>query len=354
MDYRPNEYLLRRELLVKFAVWQIRMGDVDPSLWMMRYIFNRQEYNQEQVLWYIWLYANTYQLPTAYVMANEFPDYDLVDIKRLTAWNDENYHRLRYQVDCRYNKGHLPAMFESYQSVVGKDQAAFFNKLCDYGSGDSKDNFKRIWDACSEFHLFGRYKLWFYIQALRDVAGLNIDVPNLMLADSGSESHRDGLCAGIGKDQWMKKKIVKDGVKVKIRHNFQTSDYELLELEAAALIADINHELLGTGFECDGFLFETILCAFKKFFRRRDGRYCGYYLDRQYEDIKRVQNDGWDGIEWKLLWDARSELIQSDLIRTNGVSADRMCHFLDHGEIDWRGLVNEQSKPSNSLEGFFL
>lgn len=354
LDYREPDYENRRELLIQYTIWQMKTGDVDPAIWMMRYIFNRQEYNKEQVLWYIWLYANTYQLPTAYVIANEFPDYDLVDLDRLEQWNNENYHKLRYQVDCRYSKGHLPAMFSSYMENVGNNQFRFFNNLC--LSEDRKANFQRVWDAVQKFHLFGRYKAWFYLQALRDVAGLSIDVPDLMLSDGGSESHRDGLCHGLAKDEWVKRKEVVDGKKVKIRHKFTEDELAWLEAEGQSIIDEVNERMGLKGESAlDGLAFETVCCAFKKFFRVRDGRYCGYYLDRQWEDIKKVQADNWEGIEWDLLWEARAEMLHESLLCKKGVEQDRMSHFLDNGEIDWRSLFyKQQIEDVNPLDAFFM
>lgn len=359
IDYRENNYETRRELLIQYTAWQYLRGDVDPALWMMRYIFNRQEYSVEQRLWYVWLYANCYQLPQAYVIANEFPDFDLVDLDRLTEWNDENYHRLRYQVDCRYSKGKLPAMFESYRDAIGDGpQINFFMNKC---GGDRESNFTRIWDEVIKFKDFGRYKAWFYLQALRDVCGIPIDIPSLMLSDSGSESHRDGLCRGLGKDEWCKRKV--DGVK--IRHKFTEEEFQWLEDEGTSIINEVNKRF---NLEVDRLGFETVCCAFKKFFRERDGRYTGYYLDRQYLDIKLVQDQGWDGIEWELLWEARREMLSESLLckgETKGTHEDRvfikepvdkeaMKFFIQNGEIDWRGHVFEQqTEPEPNLFDLF-
>lgn len=354
IDYRTPDYKNRRELLIQYTAWQYLRGDVDPAIWMMNYMFNRQEYNKEQRLWYVWLYANSYQLPQAYVMANEFPDYDLVDLDRLTKWNDDNYHKLRYQVDCRYSKGKLPAMFESYRETIGDGtQNAWFMSMC---GEDREANFKRIWDEVIKFHDFGRYKCWFYMQALRDVCGIPIDIPSLLLGDGGSESHRDGLCRGLGKDEWCKRKV--DGKK--IRHKFTKEELDWLEEEANGIIKEANMRF---GLSVERLGFETVCCAFKKFFRNRDGRYPGYYLDRQFLDITDVQSKGWDGIEWSLLWEARKEMLHGSLLqssetrkeggergRKDPINKEAMSFFLERGEIDWRGhIFEQQTEPEPNI-----
>ena len=79
---------------------------------------------------------------------------------------------------------------------------------------------------------------------------------------------------------------------------------------------------------------ETSLCAFKKFFRKRQGRYAGFYLDRQAEEIRKVESDGWNGVNWELCWDYRKECLIPELApRDAKVNPKRMETFLDTGDI---------------------
>jgi hypothetical protein len=88
--------------------------------------------------------------------------------------------------------------------------------------------------------------------------------------------------------------------------------YERLEHEAKMIMFEIKLE--HPDVTPEPFSMETTLCAFKKIFRERDGRYLGYYLDRQAEDIIKCQNDGWEGIDWDLLWQGRKEHIAEYLL----------------------------------------
>ena len=83
------------------------------------------------------------------------------------------------------------------------------------------------------------------------------------------------------------------------------------------------------------FLLETTLCAFKKTFRIKNGRYLGYYLDRQFEDIKQVENDLWPGIDWSLLWQGRKEILDPRTNRDTGVIGEDMEFFLKTGQIKY-------------------
>ena len=109
----------RRELFIRWYALSLTYKDCDPAVWMTNYLNKRYEHNDEERIWICWLYGNTYQLPTAWVLKNEFPDYELATVDRIRWWNTQNYKRLRYQTDTKWNKGHLPAMFESYQKFIG-------------------------------------------------------------------------------------------------------------------------------------------------------------------------------------------------------------------------------------------
>ncbi len=56
-------------------------------------------------------------------------------------------------------------------------------------------------------------------------------------------------------------------------------------------------------------------------------------MDRQAEEIKKVEKDGWFGIDWEPMWDKRSETLVKDYL-TNSINKDRMNIFLDTGKID--------------------
>ncbi len=79
----------------------------------------------------------------------------------------------------------------------------------------------------------------------------------------------------------------------------------------------------------------------KKLFRKSRGRYLGYYLDRQAEEIKKVEADHWSGIDWQPLWDARQETLRKVYL-TNNVSKDKMSLFLDNGVIDYNNTFTEE------------
>jgi len=331
-DYRTKELNTRLDYFKKYYEWSLKTYDCDSSLFLMNYIFTRLELNIEQRYWMTWLYGNTYNIATAWVIANEFPDFENVDLERLTKWNNENYKRLRYQNDQKWQKGHLPKMFESYRGEIyknSKSQEQFFKKIC--CSEDGVENFNNLYKYVDKnFFKFGRYSAWFYLQTLKETCDLNLEPPNLLLEHNNTHTQRDGLLYAVGMDELVGNK----------------QSYK--DLELITFLNSIAEEIIITtnkehpNLRADYFNLETTLCAFKKTFRKSRGRYLGYYLDRQYEDISRVESDGWNGIDWELLWDGRNEILLSKTNRRTGVVKEDMEYFLETGKIKYYEYIQNK------------
>jgi hypothetical protein len=299
---------------------------------MTNYLFRRFEHNREQKLWISWIYGTTYFLPTTWVIWNEFPDMELVGLNRLKDWNNNNYKRLRYQTDTKWNKGHLPAQFESYKNWVGdrSQREAFAPFLV----GSPTENFERLWpEVKTKFHKFGRYSTWFYLQTLKQCCDLPIEPSNLMLDDhDGSRSHRNGLLLALGLDEWYDQKLTDE----QLNH---------IDGEAYYILQEVKQEFPNT----DYFDMETCLCSFKKLFRISRGRYLGYYLDRQAEEITQCEKDGWVGIDWQPMWDARKETLNNKLL-TNKIENSKMELYMNENVLDATGLFENKKI---GLEEFF-
>lgn len=299
-----------------FVDWfgtSVDTDDCDPALYMMNYIFERFEFNLEQKYWMCWLYANTYNFATAYVIWNEFPDFHLVDMDRLKDWNDKNYKRLRYQIDTKWNKGHLPEMFESYRAWIGSGSQ--HDKFQSLRRGNKFLNFHMVWAEALKLHKFGRYTTWFYLQALKHCVGINIDSPTLFLDNyDGSRSHRNGLCYVLDRDDLIDTRLNPEDL-----HHFDEISIIILD-ETIKQYPHLAKKL-------DYFAMETALCSFKKLFRIKKGRYMGYYHDRQAEEIKQIEKDGWTGINWTPLWQCRQENIDPKYL--NGkIDTEKMKLYL--------------------------
>ncbi len=338
MDYREKQN--RREAFIRWYAWSLKYDDCDPAVWATNYLNTRYEHNDEQKLWLCWLYGNTYYLPTAWVLMNEFPDYELATVDRMTQWNTTNYKRLRYQTDTKWNKGHLPSMFASYQKFIGEGSQR--EKLESFYGDNEAQNFDALWGVLKgNLHKFGRYSTWFYLQHLKHTAGVLVEPTSLMLDDyDGSRSHRNGLLFALGKDDDYDRKLT-------------GSEYQNLESHSKSIICEMKTRFPDLVSQIDYFTMETCLCSFKKIFRERHGRYLGYYLDRQAEEIIKCEGDEWNGIDWQVMWDARNETIDLRLDAKSGINKDKFTGFLRSGKLEnleW--MFNDEQPALVGLEMF--
>lgn len=293
--------------------------DIDPAIHYMNYIVDRMEINEEQVLWLCFLYAVTYQLPTAWVIFNEYPDLELANIPRLQAWwTKDTQQRLPFQQDKMKQRKDFVKTVASYQDIVGKSQKEYFDQLL---SSDSPQvNFDRMWSPLKTIAYFGRFSTWNWCQALKHVAGYNIEPTTLMLGEPDSISFTDGLAYAFGYTDKVTKKVinVSTGKKQKVYYKWSVDEKLEMEKDCAKL---------KKAMKLDNFQLETLACAFKKIWRSNDSRYVGYYNDRIAEDIRKTTANNWSGIDWQLLWDARHECIPKQYIH-NDIGINRSLFLL--------------------------
>jgi hypothetical protein len=265
---------------------------------MSKYLVERLELNRNQTIWFCFLNAITYQLPTAFMLINEYPDMELVDIERITDWWEKVQKDCPFQQDKLKQRKYLPETIESYQKMIGKiGEAAYFDQLL---SGTAEENFEVLWEeAYLPIRHFGRFSVWNWCQMLKHVAGYDIE-PTSMMFGNGAESITHGMCYVVGWEDKAFKRRYKDaeGRRKKEVHKFTAEETEILEQEAKVLKGELG---------CSYFELETMLCAFKKLFRERDSRYVGYYHHRQGSDIAKLEGLDWYGVPWFLLRQARDE-----------------------------------------------
>ena len=299
----------------RFWVQQLLTYDCDPGIYALKYLVRRMELNQDQRFWICWLYACTYNVATAWVLFNEMPDYENVCVERLARFNTDHIKRLAYQKDQKWLRGHLAPMYESLRHQCGENLGAYWlSRQGDYGS---------CWKAAMSLHKVGRYTAWMFLQAMNEVCELGLTPTSLELNHDSSAMHRGGLCLAFGQDEWAIK-----------GYKHSAAQLAWLEEHAAAILSDVQQtfpELVTI--HADYFSMETSLCAFRKLFRRERGRYLGYYLDRWSEDIIKVTESDWPGINWELMWECRTEGLPIGLNRRTGVDKKQFDLYLDTGEF---------------------
>lgn len=308
IDYRKKENRLEGFLRYYYSI--LKSEDYDPAYYTLRYLIKRYELNFEQQFWLCWLYGFIYNVATAWVVLNEFPDFENVDLGRLTQWENEHWRKMNYETDTRYKKGKIQVALPDYLNRVREfeTQKEYFNHLC--SSEDRIKNFQNLWLSINDFKLFGRYSTFFYSETLSEVMKLPITCDSLFLRDvSGSKSHRNGLCYSLGKDEWDLHKSNPSFL------GYSKEMLDFLETSADEILGKMKSRFQDIAHRVDYFTAETAWCAYKGFYRKR--RYLGFYLDRDAEQIVEAEHSGFPGIDWSVFWQCRSENLQKNHLCEN-------------------------------------
>lgn len=302
------------KLFVDFCKNSMNAKDVDPAINYMNYIVDRMEMNEEQVLWLCFLYGVTYQLPSAYLIQQEYPDLELADIPRLTEWWKTAQKRIPFQTDKMKQRKDFVKTVASYQELVQGSQKDYFDNLLN--ADDPQVNFDKLWSPLKSIAYFGRFSIWNWAQSLRHVAGYNINPTILMLGEPDSISFTDGLAYAFGLTDKVTQKIISPTTGKKQKIYYKWSEEEKIDMENSCAA-------LKKSLRIDNFQLETLACAYKKIWRTHESRYVGYYNDRMADDIRKTSEQGWDGVDWQLLWDAREECVPEKYLHNNlGVNKD--------------------------------
>lgn len=270
-----------------------QVGDCDPANEMLRYVCDRFELNIEQRYWLAYLFATCYCGPTVYYMYNEFPDFENVDFGRLERWWAANKSALYFQTDRRWvrSRNQWCDMLRSYTCRVGRhgSQEAAFNRFRTKNPYIAYDG---LYEEMGNLYQMGRYGLFLYLEAVNVTTGFPMKPRTMDMKQGSSESSRNGLAYAIGSPE-----LSVHGKKNKlpaywVRH-LQSKFNDLAKRQVAIDPTDSVWSL------------ETTLCAYKKYCIGK--RYVGYYLDRQANEIRKLEQAVPNGVDWSVLWDYRRE-----------------------------------------------
>lgn len=305
----------RFDQFLAYHTASMNIGDVDPQNACLRYLANRYELNEEQRYWLAFLFGCTYCAPTVFYIYNEFPDFENVDVARLSRWWSENRHRCLFQTDRLRIKTQnlLVETFESYRRLVGgrTQEQAFYDAAGARGVGSRRDMYRAAWDFAGQIRNFGRFTLFIHLELVHELTNYKmapdeLDVKNAL-------SSRNGLLYVLGRDEWIDKPMNRTELRA-----LETVFQNLLRLVQTYVPATTAWSL------------ETILCAFKKHCRK--DRWVGYYLDRQHREILKLQEAVPAGVDWSVLWDYRAETYYSGhLIEVTGKPSSLEAPY------EWKG-----------------
>lgn len=280
--------------------FSMRAGDVDPSYSMLRYLCERFELNPEQRMWLAFLYSTTYCGASVFYIYNEFPDFETLDTGRLERWWTENKRRVLFQTDRRriQTADKWVETVESYRELCRDAGTSQTGLMWSIECGFPEVTYDEAWKLFGRIRNVGRFSLFLLLEAIHVVTGANMRP--LTLDVRHANSCRNGLAEAIRRpdlnNHESKRKLSRE---------------EMAELQDA--FGGIRDTLQDRDPRNNVWNIETTLCAYKKYLR--GDRYVGYYLDRQADEIARMEKAATSGVDWSVLWDYREETFGQDWLK---------------------------------------
>ena len=278
--------------LKQFIINSKKINDIDAALYHLKYAVDKLEFNTKQKIWICFLYGLTYHLPSALALWNEFPDAERLDLERFNTFYRSNYKSIPFQVDKLKSKAYVESTISDYITQISVGQVEFIQN---YSSFNPIETFNKFWNEFNSVAHYARFSIWNFTQALKFLGLIQIQPSNVLLGKDKSIAFIDGLLYDLGHLEKLTKKI--DGKKQ--YYQFSDDEKQFYEEYAQELCKECNIDI---------YELETISCAYKKLYRNNDSRYCGYYNDRIYEEIKQMESiDIWKGVDYDILWRYRVE-----------------------------------------------
>jgi len=271
MDYRLKEN--REAYFTQLYQMNLTHGVMPGLVYLyMPELAKKYHWDMEQKLWFAFINGNTQNPITSMRIFRRFPEppQNKVELRDLTDWFNEEWERLSFDTDRRYQKKDFPAAVQSYCTAVWA-----FDTQESLLTGTYSELWGRVTDS---FHSFGRLATFSYLEYVK-IMGAGADCDNLLFEDkSGSKSHRNGMLFLLGFDNLVDDKRA-DNEFDGSYDNFKAM-CKWLDMEASKYLAmcEITHKDAGN------FTLESQLCQFKNGFFRR--RYPGVYADMAWDRIK--------------------------------------------------------------------
>lgn len=315
VDYRRDRY----KGFEVFHVTGMRMDEIDPAAPMLKYIAQKKSLDIDEKFWLAYLYSTCYSAPTAFYMLMNLPRVQELTEPQIVGWWIKHKKSLIFESDRLRVKtqNQFPRMLLNYKNLVGASDSKFFLL---HLKSTPEETYDYIYDYLRKhMYYFGRYSLFMYLETIYNLTNFPIWATWLNLKEALSS--RNGLCFVLGLDDYVR------------QEKLTQSNYVYLQQKLDELFAMLctKYPAVPTTY----WNLETSLCAYKKLFFKT--RYVGYYIDRQLEELKKMQKLAPIGAEWDLLWEFRKSHFDhralGEVSGWGGIRKERTAYFLNTGRF---------------------
>lgn len=314
-DFREPEN--RREAFLKFYEFHLKYRSHPGGVYfLLPYLSDMCWMTEPEKFWMAYINGNTQHPVTSWLIFNRYRSPSVFLENGGEKWFNENWHRLGWDMDRRYQKKEFPGNVAWYYDSFKDNQLPFLEGR----------SFQDLWSTVrSSYPSFGRLSAFSYLEYTR-IQGLDQDCDDLFLEDmSGSKSHRNGLAIVLGRDDLDWHGDAKPTYTRDILDWFKYEASELLkEARQRTEHPDVSYYTL-----------ESALCTYKSW-HRPNRRYPNVYMDMLHDRIKWMESR-WPEEDFSIFWNARRENLPKYLrLEDNpldpGVSKEKQNFYLNTGK----------------------
>jgi hypothetical protein len=265
------------------------------------------------------LYSTCYNVPTACFLHDLLGPIKYWNRKQLQDYWDEYSKGMIFQTDRKWVK--IANQFVDL-CMDFRDQMYPFNE----GIKPYINSFDSMYEHFSKLKNQGRVSTYIFIDGLIATGVMKPCMPERFDWNNG-QTCTEGMLHALGLDDEA------DGFD-KGKHRLKPELLHTLDSHLYRLVSELRDEGMDEDHVCD---YESNLCAYRKYFKGT--MYLGYYLDRQLEELRKLQREipDWYNL-WEHLFQLRKEVYPADLLGEiggwQGIRRDRMKNFLKEGVMD--------------------
>jgi hypothetical protein len=292
---------------------------------LIPFLRERYEWDQEQALWFAFLNGNTQHPLTSLMLHRRGSRPE--EVGGVLDFYYAHRESLGWDTDRRYHRRSFESAALGYlHALDGRTQADFWQEA-------SEDGWQGVWRAATSIPTFGRLSAWSLCDYLH-ICGVDCQPDDLMLEDqAGSRSHRNGLCliAGLDVYDWHASNPSFNG-------HYPKRLLEHLAAFGEELLTEARERAAGKPWARDvSYLtLESALCTYKSW-HRPNRRYPGVYADMLFERIRDTQR-AFPEEPLDVFWEARQAKLPrylrlEDCPGDPGLSAVKQNHYRLTGEV---------------------
>lgn len=289
---------------------------------LMQKYFNKEQFTQDDKVWWILLYSACYCMGSACILQKEL-DFRTVNKQQLDAFWANNKHRLIFQSDRRYIKN-MNQFNDIVKEFIRRSKRRPWQYLSQFIRDSPEATYHTLYKEVTSWKYYGRFGTILFLYNINKLLGIPMD------SDSYDWKNGSTTTSAIFNAFYMDERADSFEKKAQLcpgNKEFLDSFLQKLVRKLKKTYPNKIWTILGV---------TSDLCSYRKLFKQT--RYLGYYVDRQQEELQWLQNH-WPeyDLTWERFWKWRKLCLDhtylGELNGWSGIQKERMTAWVERGEF---------------------